>query len=305
MLEHRAAHGGREGERIVRHRLTQPRGAMRRRDQLARRTGGRLRVAARQPGGAAARLPRSSRSPRRPDRGAELDLVFAHHRRRPGRGHFDRDFVGLEAGDRLVGLHRPRPASSSHSPTVASVTDSPSVGTLTSMVIGSGLLAACRFLRAGSETVGPRAGAAPSSAHQRASCCGLVARGEAGGGRGGGVAAWRRTRVPCLAALGQRFLDAGFRRRTRRRCSAPLPGTRPPLRGWSCARGGSPAVRRGTGRAARSARSTTSSSPFRVARFDQVVGDLARCTARAGVTLSSGIVDLRSVRMRLKWLATR
>jgi hypothetical protein len=60
-----------------------------------------------------------------------LGDVRAHHTG-DRRGHFDRDLVGFQAGDRLVGGTR-SPGCLSHSPMVASETDSPRVGTLTSV----------------------------------------------------------------------------------------------------------------------------------------------------------------------------
>ena len=111
MLEHRAAHRRRQGRRRCRPSSASSRLAWQRaRPGAAASALGRRRCGRADRG----RLPRARRRPRRAfvdprdhradrDRVAFLDELLAHHagdRRR----HLDRDLVGLEAGDRLVGL---------------------------------------------------------------------------------------------------------------------------------------------------------------------------------------------------------
>ena len=156
------------------------------------------------------------------DRVAFLDQLLAQHAG-DRRGHLDRDLVGLEAGDRLVGRDRRRRASSATAPSVPSVIDSPSAGTLTSVAIVIPSICATRAA-SGAAAMAERRGDQAPPARLRGAW-----RGRSRARR------WRRGRHIADACRRARFGEAASRaaarRRTRRRCSSALPAPRPPPRG--------------------------------------------------------------------------
>ena len=132
---------------------------------------------------------------------------------------------------------------------------------------------------------------------------GGVALGEAGGRRGGGVAAGVARPHAGVPGLGEAVLDQRLRRRTRRRCSSALPAPRPPPRGSVIA------LQARDQRLARERIELLDAddrdvvvSPAVVARFHQVVGDLARAQHERAASRRRPAA-LGRERMRLKWLS--